>query len=533
MIEDLRRLQSGSELETDLCVIGSGAAGIAIAREFFATDTRVLVLESGGLSARSGSYGLDGGESSGLGQSSLSEGRGRSLGGSTALWAGQCLPPGKAMLERRGWVPHSGWPFERAELEPYLHRAEALFALAGEVYDERVWAGFGVDPSPVDPERLLHRFSVWCPEPNLGRLYRERLKSSSNVSVLLNATVTELSTADSGERLDLVRVATPEGKRVEVRSRACVLCTGGVENARLLLASRRTHATGLGNRHDQVGRFFQDHPNGYCATVEPANVARLQELYGLLYRGRVRYLPRLVLSDSVQRSAQVLSCAAHPVFDFGETSGIEAARRVYRAARARRRPERLTRELGRIGRDAAKLAPVAYRRITKGRSARATPARVLLQTHAEQAPDPDSRVTLSTRRDRLGVPLPKVDWRLSELDRRTAQTMVETVAQEFRRLGLGAVRPQPWLDGADWRRGLSDSFHHMGTTRLGSDPKTSVLDGDCRVHDVAGLYVAGSSVFPACGYANPTLTIAAMAIRLSDHLKDQLDRAADMLTRSS
>jgi hypothetical protein len=254
-------------------------------------------------------------------------------------------------------------------------------------------------------------------------------------------------------------------------------------------------------------------------------VARLQELYGLLYRKRVRYLPRLVLSAGVQRSAEVLACAAHPVFDFGETSGIEAARRVYRAARAGRRPERLVRELGRIGRDAVKLAPVAYRRMTKGRSARATPARVLLQTHAEQAPDPDSRVTLSTRRDRLGVPLPKVDWRLSELDRRTARTMVATVAEEFHRLGLGEVRQQPWLDGADWRHGLSDSFHHMGTTRLGSDPKTSVLDSDCRVHDVAGLYVAGSSVFPACGYANPTLTIAAMAIRLSDHLKAQLGAA--------
>jgi choline dehydrogenase-like flavoprotein len=522
MIEDLRRLESGSELETDLCVIGSGAAGIAIAREFFGTDTRVLVLESGGLSARSGGQGLNGGESSGLGPASLTEGRGRSLGGSTALWAGQCLPPGSAMLERRAWVPYSGWPFERVELEPYLQRAEALFAIEGEVYDERVWAGFGVDPSPVDPERLLHRFSVWCPQPNLGRLYRQRLKGSSNVSVLLNATVTELCTTDSGERLNLVRVATPEGKRVEVRPRACLLCTGGVENARLLLASRGTHAEGLGNRYYLVGRFFQDHPNGYCATIEPANAARLQELYGLLYRRRVRYLPRLVLGDSVQRSAEVLSCAAHPVFDFGETSGIEAARRVYRAVRAGRRPERLARELGRIGRDAVKLVPVGYRRMTEGRSAQSTPARVLLQTHAEQAPDPDSRVTLATRRDRLGVPLPKVDWRLSELDRRTAETMVDTVAEEFHRLGLGEVRRQPWLDGANWRQGLNDSFHHMGTTRLGSDPKTSVLDRDCRVHGVAGLYVAGSSVFPACGYANPTLTIAAMAIRLGDHLKARL-----------
>lgn len=520
MIEDLRRLESGSDLVTDLCVIGSGAAGIAIAREFFGAGTQVLLLESGGLSQAAGGHSLSGGESSGIDPASLTEGRGHSLGGSTVLWAGQCLPPGPSALEKRQWVPHSGWPLDLAELESYIRRAESLFAIEGEVYDERVWAGFHVEPPGLDPKRLTHRFSVWCPQPNLGRLYRDPLESSPNVRVLLNATVTELDLDGASECVGSIRVATPEGKRMTVRARAFVLCTGGIENARLLLASD------IGNRHDVVGRFFQDHPNAHCATISSENVGRLQELYGLLYRGGKRYLPRLVLSETVQQSAQVMACAAHPVFDFGEQSGIEAARRVYRTARAGRRPERLRRELGRMVRDTGRLAPVAYRRIVKGRSVQGVPARVTLQTHAEQAPNPDSRVTLSERRDRFGVPLPKVDWRLSELDRRTAQAMIETVAAEFHRLGLGEVRAEPWLGSEHWRRGLGDSFHHMGTTRLGSDPSTSVVDRDCRVHRVAGLYVAGSSVFPAAGHANPTLTIAALAIRLSDHLKDVLDHAA-------
>jgi choline dehydrogenase-like flavoprotein len=149
---------------------------------------------------------------------------------------------------------------------------------------------------------------------------------------------------------------------------------------------------------------------------------------------------------------------------------------------------------------------------------------VTLQTHAEQAPNPDSRVTLSRRRDRLGVPLPKVDWRLTSLDRRTAEVMVHTVAEEFRRLGLGEVRPQPWLADPRWIRHASDSFHHMGTTRLGSDPTTGVVDPNCQIHGVRGLFVAGASVFPAAGFANPTLTIAALAIRLADHLKATVDR---------
>jgi choline dehydrogenase-like flavoprotein len=97
--------------------------------------------------------------------------------------------------------------------------------------------------------------------------------------------------------------------------------------------------------------------------------------------------------------------------------------------------------------------------------------------------------------------------------------MVRSVAAEFRRAGLGEVRAEPWLAEDTWTRHVNDSFHHMGATRLGTDPKTSVLDPDGRVHDVHGLFVAGSSVFPAAGYANPTLTIAALSIRLADHLR--------------
>jgi choline dehydrogenase-like flavoprotein len=522
MIEDLRRLEDGAELEADLCVIGAGAAGIALAREFFGTDVRIIVLESGGRRRSATTDHLNEGETVGMDPASLTAGRGRVLGGSTALWAGQCLPPEPATFQRRAWVPHSGWPFDDRGLEPLYRRAEALFQIEGEAYDERVWDAFGVSIPPVDRRRLLHRFTVWCPKPHLGRLYRRPLSESPNVRVLLNATTTEVVTNPSGDRFESVRVSTPEGKRASVRARACVLCGGAVENARLLLASKGVHGAGIGNRHDLVGRFFQDHPNSHCAIIVSGDVARLQDLYGLLYRRRLRYLPRLVLSQEVERAERVLSCAAYPVFHFGERSGIEASRRVYRSLRRGRRPERLRRELTRIARDVPRLVPVGYRRVAKGRSARSRPAHVTLQTHAEQAPNPDSRVTLSDRRDRLGEPLPKVDWRLTDLDRRTAQVMVRDVAAEFRRLGLGDVQAEPWLAGPDWTSRVLDSYHHMGTTRLGTDPKSSVVDPDGQVHGVAGLFVAGASVFPAAGYANPTLLIAALAIRLGDHLKRML-----------
>ncbi len=178
MIDDLRRLKDGAELEADLCVVGAGAAGIALAREFLGASTRVVVLESGGRGRADATEALNEGEATGLDATSLTEGRAARPGRDHALWAGQCLPLEPNLLEPREWVPDSGWPFGHAELEPYYRRAEALFGIEGEVYDERVWDAFGVRGPAVDPGRFVHRFTVWCPQPHLGRRYRRQLERS-------------------------------------------------------------------------------------------------------------------------------------------------------------------------------------------------------------------------------------------------------------------------------------------------------------------------------------------------------------------
>ena len=134
---------------------------------------------------------------------------------------------------------------------------------------------------------------------------------------------------------------------------------------------------------------------------------------------------------------------------------------------------------------------------------------------------PRYRVYLSHKRDALGLNLARVDWRSTGLDRRTAETMAKTVGAEFRRLGLAQLRMADWLvgDNKDWASNFSDSYHHMGTTRMSEDPKSGVVDSNCQVHGVTGLFISGSSVFPTSGYASPTLTIVALSLRLADHLK--------------
>jgi choline dehydrogenase-like flavoprotein len=149
-----------------------------------------------------------------------------------------------------------------------------------------------------------------------------------------------------------------------------------------------------------------------------------------------------------------------------------------------------------------------------------------LLVRAEQAPNPDSRVTLGTERDALGLPRPRLDWRLSPSDVHSVAVLVETLRAEFERLGLGRVEPAAWLADAagGWRTDPLISahpiggYHHMGTTRMADDPRRGVTDGRTRVHGLGNLYVAGSSLFPTSGWANPTLTIVALALRTADEV---------------
>jgi choline dehydrogenase-like flavoprotein len=279
-----------------------------------------------------------------------------------------------------------------------------------------------------------------------------------------------------------------DGPEFSLRSRVVVLATGGIENARLLLASNGVEAAGLGNRHDLVGRFFMEHPHTHSGEFLPSPVARPLGLYQLHRRGGVDVLGVLALSAAVRRDARLANFTA------------SLAPRTQGGA--------FERDLGVViaGFDA------------EGERAQGIP-RFAFSNECEQVPNPESRVQLAYERDALGMNRVTLKWRLASEDRDSLRRSHEILAREIGRAGLGRVKPglsEP--DGA-WPADLNGARHHMGTTRMHSDPKRGVVDADSRVHGIANLFVAGSSVFPTSGAANPTLTIVALALRLADHLK--------------
>jgi len=524
MIQDLRTLEDGVQFNADVCLIGAGAAGITLALELNDTNLSVILLESGGLQPKESDQNLNDGDTTGLLYKGLKHGRARSLGGATKLWFGQCIRFDSIDFEKRPWVAHSGWPIGATDLDSWYQRAERMFSIHGERYDEEVYKKMRTPAPSWNKDRIRTHFTIYSPKVDWGSLYGGRLERSQQVQVLLHANVTEIQTDENSRIAEAVLVRTLAGGRAHIRANAVVLCCGGIENARLLLLSNRFNSRGLGNDHDLVGRFLQDHPNGFTATLKTKDVRALCDLFALQYQGPLRYFPKFPLGIATQRSEQALNCTSHLVFEYAEDSGIASLKEIYRSLRRRKLPPNLMTHLKHIALHLPEVARATSRRYFFGKSPLGKPRRILLQCHTEQEPDPNSRVTLSPNRDALGLFRGKVDWRLNHSERHSVQVMTTAMGTELKRLGLAELQPEPWLNepGDAWKSKLSDCFHHIGTTRMSDSPKTGVVDRNCEVFGVRRLYVAGSSVFPTSGYANPTLTIVAMAMRLAGHLKAEL-----------
>jgi choline dehydrogenase-like flavoprotein len=335
----------------------------------------------------------------------------------------------------------------------------------------------------------------------------------------LNATVTQLNLADNGRSVISADVCGKTKKMRRVCAKAFVLCTGGIENARLLLASNKVAAKGIGNQNDLVGRYFMDHLRWAFATAKPPSQA-LQDRF-CVHRlnhetGTHYYLTGFGLSPAVQKAEGLLNCAGWLMLDPAPDNPWDAVRRMGSTER------NLIRDVTAIGANAG----IVLRGV--GRLARRMPVahkleKITLLADVEQRADRDSRVMLSDReKDFFGVPLPRIDWRTHDQERNTIRRLGLAAAQEFERLGLAKIDLAPWIvDPMGTEGSFEETFHPSGGTRMAREPNAGVVDEHCQVHGVEGLYVAGGSVFPTNSHVNPTLTIVALAIRVADRIKAQ------------
>jgi choline dehydrogenase-like flavoprotein len=417
-------------------------------------------------------------------------------------------------------VPYSGWPFGYHHLEPFYRRAEELIDLSGTRYDQSAWSAVGVEPPAFDPDKLGSGAS-WLPvRKNFARLYGGELRRADNVTVLINASATAIRPHPGRTAAEGVVMRAATGRFGRVSAAIVVLCAGGIETPRLMLASRDWGAAGTGNAHDVVGRFFQDHPTAEILELHPRDGEAFARLYRPHNGRRHRVFPKIRLGLGVQRASGVLNATADIVYQAPEDSVITRARDFYGSLRAARAGAAVA-SAWRLARVSEQVPHALASLLLERRSPVAPGSRIVLYAHVEQAPDPDSRITLGDGLDALGQPRARIDWRISELECRTFSVFAETVASEMTRTGLADARFPDWLNRPDWRDNVSDFYHHMGATRMGTDPSVSAVDPDLKVHGIDNLFVASAAVFPTGGASNPMLTLLALTLRLADRLKQR------------
>jgi choline dehydrogenase-like flavoprotein len=522
LLIDLDQADGASLIESEVCVIGAGAAGITLARRLLAAGRSVVLLESGGLDHEPPVADLNAGESVGEEYYDLVDSRLRFFGGTTAIWGGRCAELDPIDLERRNYVPHSGWPIDYAELEGWYRQARPLFGLPAERPSAETFRSAGVPlPRFEDLETPL-----WTFDRRFNRFAWEScgdLEAHPKCRIVTHATVTRIVQADRG--IDRVEARALGAGRLTVRAKAYVLAAGGIENPRLLLASD------IGNGHDQVGRYFMEHPHARGGRVVKGAAWPLLKVFGRRHRIRGQDLAALITpGEALQRREGILNTSLTIVARQPQGRRQFIGMKAYSGVKHKMAPNKRGRTLWMATK---KAAGWAQRHIDPARPwllHKMGSLDVALLVRAEQAPNPESRITLTGERDGTGVPRVALDWRLSEIDVRSVSVLVDTLGRELQRLGLGRVEPADWLKGGQWQTDPLISshpiggYHHMGTTRMGTDPKTSVTGADGRVHGLGNLWVAGSSLFPTGSWANPTLTIAALALRTAGHIDRELGR---------
>jgi choline dehydrogenase-like flavoprotein len=519
VIIDGRTLASDTELEADVCIVGAGPSGIALSGDLLGSGIRVCVLENGGAREAWRTQFLLGGESVGYPYPRLAISAVSAFGGSSHRWGPywHARPLDSLDFEAREAIPHSGWPFRRDHFTPYYERAEQYLGLrpfdyAATTRETDASRKLTVRPGQLVTGQLQHGQIAYPRE-------YDRLAAAPDVQVILRAHVAELiADGQTPGRIGGARALIAPDTSVTVKARITVLAAGGIGNARLLLLGNTDHPSGIGNQHDLVGRFFMEHlalRSGVVIPSDPGLLGR-RDLFTVTEAGGMPGLPTLAPSEEMLREQGLLNTyfILEPKPRVFAADGVRAASTFVRAIRS----QPLTRQFPRRVARAAVGTPAVARALLASR--RSEPDVLVVRVQAEQAPNPESRVTLSETRNRFGIRKARLDWRLLPSDGHSIRRAQEILGAELHAAGLGRLED---LFGDEWPPTLiAGLYHHLGTTRMHLDPRHGVVDPSCRVHGVSGLYVTGGSVFPTSGAANPTLTIVALALRLADELKHAL-----------
>jgi choline dehydrogenase-like flavoprotein len=439
----------------------------------------------------------------------------RYFGGTTGHWAGFCRPLDPVDFEARPGPAPSGWPLDPSELDPWYEGARDVLGLGPGPFTWDAWEDRVGRADPLAGTELVRTEAYQVRPVRFGDVYRDDLEAADDVDVVLDANLVDLVL--DGDRVVSARAASLAGRELEVEATEYVLASGGIENARLLLAANRQRPAGIGNENDLVGRYFCEHPQAIIGVA--TSTADPELLRAVFEEG-------IVDPDPPIPPGAVIRGVIVPSPDAVRSRGLRSfGVQALAGAVATDAP---------VAVSGLSTADVAV--FTEASQGLVSPGVLYLLVTGEQELHAESRVTLTDERDALGMPRAAVDWQFTAADRQSMLDGLRLLGTELGRLGLGRVQLAPGNLGRAEPSGFQVDvaaadpdgfapgigFHHLCTTRMAADPLEGVVDADLRVHSVDNLSVAGSSSFATAGSAPPTFTIVALALRLAETLRGRL-----------
>ncbi|MDB5153949.1 MAG: family oxidoreductase [Mucilaginibacter sp.] len=508
---DARNIPDQTLIEGDICIIGAGAAGISMALEWINAPYKVILLEGGGFEYEAQMQDLYKGKTTGQRYYPLESARLHYFGGTTGHWAGFCAPFDPIDFKKRDWVPHSGWPITREDLDPFYARSHKNLDLGPYDYQESYWKAKdpSLDSLPFNEAVVFNKMWQFSPPTRFGTKYKDAIVYAANIHLYTYANVTNIAANEHVSTIKEVTVKNFAGKTHTVKAKYFVMACCAIQNARLLLASNKQLPKGLGNGNDLVGRYFMEHLEIKSAELWLAK-PELLKLYAIDY-GKTKARAELAISEEKQREFKILNgTASFTPLDIARKQPAFIDMWTADTAQTKKNMEKF---------DAAEK---------KGSSKNGYRSFQLF-TRIEQAPNPNSRITLDTVQDALGVPRSILHWELTSLEKRSMRTIYELIGQQLGIASKGRIRLMEYLldvNDHSWPEFTGGGWHHMGTTRMSNDPKLGVVDANCKVHGINNLFIAGSSCYVTAGAPNPTLTLVALSLRLSDYLKSRVEAKA-------
>jgi choline dehydrogenase-like flavoprotein len=527
----------------DAVVVGAGPVGLAFAMEAAQAGSRILLVDAGDLSSGKRDVVAPASQRTRIvdpaRHAPLELTTRQGIGGTSWLWGGRCVAFEPIDFEERDFVPGSAWPIDADDVAPwYAATARHLDCGAAVFRSGRPdWDGLS--------DFQMSNLERWARRPRLGPTLGARVVAHPRVSVLLSSRLTGIDFADDGSVAALV--VDRAGVRTRLHGTSYVLALGGLEITRFLLGLQQDRPEAFGGVDGPLGRYYMGHATGSIADIVLDDPARAADLDFVRDEFDTYIRRRFTLTEEAQRRHRVLNTSFYldnpPFYEYEHRNATLSLvflglafrpvgrRMIAEGIRLRHvgpRPYRIRAHvrnvLRRPWRAAVDVSDVIVHRYLSpvrkpGFILRNEGGRYALHYHAEQLPNPDSRVRMRPAPD--GGSVLEIDYRYLEEDIDSLLRCHDLLDQELRAAGLGRLEylapDAAGVRALAWEQS-TDGFHSIGTTRMSDDPAAGVVDRDGRVHGSANLYLASSSVFPTSAEANPTFVAATLGVRLAHHL---------------